>query len=191
MVKGATENTVMHNNVIDSTKYGICVYNNGTGNMIIENSIVRAGGHAICVYDKSSGNEIKSNSINQASGYGIYVTDSDANNNTFVGNQIRTAKVGISVSNNTGSVFTQNNIGVVKDSEYFISDNSTVRLANTSFSSDQIKASDGGQNSISVSDSGTVDISNKAGNKTTFDTNKSIYSAVLPDRESITIRTVK
>ncbi|MGA9743107.1 MAG: right-handed parallel beta-helix repeat-containing protein [Nitrososphaeraceae archaeon] len=191
MTKGATENTVMHNNVIDSTKYGICVYNNGTGNMIIENSIVRAGGHAICVYDKSSGNEIKSNSINGAAGYGIYVTDSDVNNNTFMGNQIRMAKVGISVSNNTGSVFTQNNIGVVKDSEYFISGNSTVRLANTSFSSDQIRAADGGQNSISISDSGKVDIRNKAGNKTTFDTNKSIYSAVLPDRESITIRTVE
>jgi len=191
VVKGANENTVMHNNVVDPAKYGICVYNNGPGNMIFENSIVRSGGHAICVYDKSSGNEIKSNSINGASGYGIYVTDSDVQNNTFVGNQIGTAKVGVSVSNNTGSVFAQNNIGVVKDSEYFISGNSTISLENTSFSSDRIRAADGGQNSVSISDSGMIDIRNKAGNKTTIDTNKNIYSAVLPDRESITVRTVE
>jgi len=121
LVKGANENFVVQNNVIEPAKYGICVYNNGTRNAIVENKIVNSEKHGICIYDKSSGNQINSNVVNGAVGYGIYVTDFDVRNNTFIGNQIHKAKVGISISNNTDSQFSQNDVGLVDDSEYLIS----------------------------------------------------------------------
>jgi poly(beta-D-mannuronate) C5 epimerase len=148
LVKGAIDNVVMQNSVLDPAKYGICVYNNGSQNIITENSILKSQKHGICVYDKSSSNVIYSNLIDGAAGYGIYVTDHDAKNNSFIGNQIRMAKVGVSVSNNSDSEFAKNNIGVVEDAEYYIAGNSSINLKNTTFSSDMIKSADGDKNTV-------------------------------------------
>lgn len=184
LVKGANENLVIQNSVMEPARYGICVYNNGTRNSIVENKIINSEKHGICLYDKSSNNEINSNVVNGAVGYGIYVTDFDVKNNTFSGNQIHKAKVGISISNNTDSQFSQNDVGLVDDSEYLISGNSGLKLKNTTFSSDRIKATDGDQNVINIVDSGIVDIKINNGNKTSVDTDKSPYSATLPDGAS-------
>ena len=191
VVKGANENMVRYNNVVEPGKYGICVYNNGTRNMIFENVVMKSAKHGICVYDNSSGNQIKDNFINSATGYGIYVTDADARNNTFTGNQIRMTKVGVSVNNNTDSQFIKNNIGVVEDSEYFIEGNSSIKLENTTFSSDIVRSEEGDQNSISIANSGIVDIRNNIGDKITYDTNNNVTSVMLPDSTSLTLKTIE
>jgi len=118
------------------------------------------------------------------------VTDNNAKNNTFDGNQIHTAKIGISISNNTASEFAGNTIGVVDDSEYYVNGNSSVNLKNTTFSTDRIKSADGDRNLVNIFSSGTLDIKGNTGNKTTVDTNKDMYSLKLPTSGSVTVRTV-
>ena len=130
------------------------------------------------------------NQINGATGYGIYVTNSNEKNNTFVNNEIQNVKVGIVISNNTDSMFLKNYIGPVQQVEYIVADNSSLKLKSTLFSSDKLRSLDG-NNSISISDSGVVDtLISVDKNKTSFDTNKSIYTFQLPDRATATLTSI-
>jgi parallel beta-helix repeat protein len=191
VVKGSNDNIIMRNDVIKPVQYGICVHNNGTKNIVAENVVTQSEKHGICVYNNSTGNTIKSNFIDGALGYGLYITDNDATNNTFEFNDVDKAKVGIAVRNNTDSIFTQNAIGVVEGSEYLVTDNSTLKLDNTTFTSDTIKSSDGTNNKVAIFNSGMIEINGEASNKTELDTNQNPLNYVIPNDESINVRTVK
>ena len=136
---------------------------------------------------------VKTNSINGAKGYGIQVTDANVKNNTFYGNAINMTKMGISINNNTDSAFVQNTIGTADDSAYSITGNAVLKIHNTTFSDNKISSSGGDNNTIMISDSGTVFIKNSsaADNGTSFDTTKTFYSARLQDPDSIIVGTSK
>ena len=191
IITGAQENTVSNNSIASPVKYGICVYNKGIKNLIADNSITNSSKHGICVYDEASDNIVKTNSINGAKGYGIQITDANVKNNTFYGNAINMTKMGISINNNTDSVFVQNAIGAANDSAYSITGNSVLKLHNTTFLDNKISSSGGDNNTIMITDSGTVFINKTAGNGTSFDTTKTFYSARLQDPDSIIVGTSK
>jgi len=189
MVNAPKENLVMHNRIINPSQNGICVTAKGSGNIISANVIENSQRHGICVNNQVSDNQIRSNLILGALGYGIYVTNSNLQNNTFMNNAIQNTKSGITLSNNTDSVFLQNEIGNVDRFEYIVGDNSALNLNNTAFSSDKIRSSDG-NNSVYIYNSGVLNVTQgKITNTTTFNTNNEPYSLQLPTNESLTVTT--
>lgn len=184
-------NELSHNEILNPGKYGICVQDNGKDNSIMKNNIIRSK-NGICVLGGSSGNTVASNLINNTSGYGFLIRGSDVKNNTFVNNTIGNAKIGITVDNNTGSMFIQNTVSTVENTEYYMLRNSALNLKNSSFSNDKIKSGEGNGNIFTVLDSGIIGVRNSGTrNETRLDTNENPYSVVLQEKQSIVVRTIK
>jgi poly(beta-D-mannuronate) C5 epimerase len=192
IVKQANQNKIENNNISNSAKDGICVRNNSQNNTIIDNIIIKSERDGICISNQSSDNLVKSNIINGSMRNGIRVSGTDSNNNTFNGNEIHRASIGILADNNSNSMFLQNTIDVSNESEYSVSKKGFLMIQKTNFSSDKISATGKNESLVNIHDSGIIIVKNNLGNnQTTINSNENAYLARLVDSESITVTSIK
>jgi parallel beta-helix repeat protein len=128
--------TVRNNIVFNQTnagdmeeRYNGISISESSNNMIYNNRISN-NDIGIDVRNNSSDNYINDNYLTDINSYAIHVKSSDSLNNVFAGNYIDTSNHIVGINNNTGSLFTSNSIGIIKEAEYSVEKNSILHLEN-------------------------------------------------------------
>jgi parallel beta-helix repeat protein len=166
----------VYGNTVTNSKYGIVMYTQiGSSfeqdgkcgsigcvskNNNIHDNTIKVSGTRIVIKGGASSNIIASNTMSGSAGYGITVEGSTTKGNIFRYNHISNANCGISLRNgNTDSYFKRNYFDTVAPyGEYALSGSSTLRLEDSKFYSDIIKAMDSSSNHISITKSGIITI---------------------------------
>ena len=145
--KNSAYNEVYDNDILNSTKYSICLVegDNNDGNRIFSNNIVGSSAHGVCIFNGSSENTIESNTLKDTL-TAVYVTGPESLNNTFRSNQIVNSTNSILLKNDTSTNFISNTIDKSTSAAYFLVD-STLNLTNTTFLGDRI-VGDGKSNAV-------------------------------------------
>lgn len=142
--------------------------NNQIYNNRISNSDI-----GIFLRKNSSNNFINDNTLIDINNYAINVKGSDTLSNVFAGNYIDNSNHIVGVSNNTGSLFTNNGIGVIREAEYSTEKNSILHLERAMFLPNAtIESLDESNNVVNISRSGAIKIIDPAGTTTNYDTDK-------------------
>ena len=163
----------------------------GSTNNNVHDNKITASSTGIEVRDGATSNTFESNTINGAStGRGIVVEGATTSDNVFKSNHISSASYGMRLtSGNTNSRIVDNYFdSVVSSGEYTLASGSTLKVENTKFSSDVIKAVDTTSNPVSISNSGVISVIDGATGKTTnYDTASQPYTRTLASNAKITV----
>src|SRR5580765_4237609 len=100
--------------------------------------------------------------------YGIKVDGSTTVANFFKYNHISNSKYGVALNNNKDSVFKRNYFDTaISSGEYTLGSTSALRLEDTKFYNDIIKALDS-SNQVSISQSGVIDVTDASNQSTKY-----------------------
>ena len=197
----------VYGNTITNSKYGIKLYTQigsdydktggcgsigcGSSNNNVHDNKITASSTGIEVRDGAASNNFESNTINGAStGRGIVVEGATTSDNVFKSNHVTSASYGMKLtSGNTNSRFVDNYFdSVLSSGEYTLDTGSTLKVENTKFSSDVIKALDTTSNPVSISNSGVISVIDGTTGKTTnYDTTSQAYTRTLTSNAKITV----
>ena len=183
------QNSVVRNNYIheeEPSQIGIAVATGSNNNQIYDN-IISNTNTGIGVGGGSSSNYIGNNILLGVEGLSLHAKDYDAVNNTFENNLVFPSDhadrtVG-HLYKNTGSTFRNNDIGSGGEyAEYRIGRNSSINLENSEISSELKITSDGSSNTLNISDSGIINVTD---NDTTriYNTDITPFSGKISSRE--------
>ena len=168
------ENTIFNQTNIEGMeeRYNGISISESSNNLIYNNRISNSD-IGLYLRKNSSNNYINANTLTDISNYAIHAKDSDSLNNIFAGNYINTSNHLARVSNNTGSLFTSNNVGIIKEAEYLVDRNSVLHLEKEMFLPNAtIESLDDSNNVVNISRSGAVKIIDPKGTAMIYNTDK-------------------
>jgi mannuronan 5-epimerase len=171
-IYNSNDNSVNANN-IRGGEYGIIVVGSANNN-IYNNVMANSSSYGIFVNSSSSGNIFNSNRIKDSLTSAIKINGSYAVKNFFNDNQLSDSFHAISLSDNSGTTFTNNTVTNIKNSAYLLSNVSEIRFNRTSFSYDIIESDGTDGNFIIIANSGTIGIKEDRSDKfVNYNTNRS------------------
>ena len=195
-------------NTITTSNYGIVIYTQlgsvfdgddrcgSIGCVSIKNNIhdntIKVSKAGIIIKGGASSNTIYSNFMSGNSEYGIIVDGSTTKANLFKYNHISNSKYGVGLNNNKDSVFKRNYFDTaISSGEYTLRSTSTLRLEDTKFYNDIIKAMDSSSNQASISKSGVIDVTNVDTSQITkYFTDSQTFTKTLKDNAIIKVNTI-
>ena len=195
-------------NTITNSNYGIVIYTQigsifdqddrcgSIGCVSIKNNIhdntIKVSTAGIVIKGGASGNTISSNFMSGNSQYGIMIDGSTTSANAFRYNHISNSKYGIALNSNKESVFKRNYFDTaISSGEYTLRSSSSLRLEDTKFYNDIIKALDSSSNQASISKSGVIDVTDGATSQTTkYFTDSQTFTKTLKNNAIIKINTI-
>ncbi|MFI5405279.1 MAG: right-handed parallel beta-helix repeat-containing protein [Nitrososphaerales archaeon] len=195
-------------NTITNSNYGIVIYTQigsifdrddrcgSIGCVSIKNNIhdntIKVSTAGIVIKGGASGNTISSNFMSGNSQYGIMIDGSTTSANAFRYNHISNSKYGIALNSNKESVFKRNYFDTaVSSGEYTLRSTSSLRLEDTKFYNDIIKALDSSSNQVGISKSGVIDVTDGATSQTTkYFTDSQTFTKTLKNNAIIKINTI-
>jgi poly(beta-D-mannuronate) C5 epimerase len=202
-----SHNNQVYNNLISDSKTGIYLRNTSSDNIVNNNTIFNPKLYGLYVSTNASNNIFSSNTVHNPSFFGIYVRNSSTINNLFKDNDlVNPISYGIGLSNNKATRFINNTIigesGPGNDREsthfqnskkydYIIEKDSLLNLQKTIFSNDHIAPEDLTNNSVTIFNSGAINITDSRIDKaTTFNTNFSPFIHTFTTSANITADTL-
>ena len=195
-------------NTITNSNYGIVIYTQigsifvrddrcgSIGCVSIKNNIhdniIKVSTAGIVIKGGASGNTISSNFMSGNSQYGIMIDGSTTSANAFRYNHISNSKYGIALNSNKESVFKKNYFDTaISSGEYTLRSTSSLRLEDTKFYNDIIKALDSSSNQVGISKSGVIDVTDGATSQTTkYFTDSQTFTKTLKNNAIIKINTI-
>jgi|SoiMethySBSTD1v2_1073268.scaffolds.fasta_scaffold44661_3 mannuronan 5-epimerase len=183
------QNSVVRNNYIHEEEpghIGIAVATASNNNKIYDN-IISNTNTGVGVGGGSSSNYIGNNILLGVEGLSLHAKDYDAVNNIFENNLVfpsdRADRTVGHLYKNTGTIFRNNDIGSGGEyAEYRIGRNSTLNLENSKLSSELKIRSDGSTNTLKVSNSGIINVTDDDTTRT-YNTDITPFSAKISSRE--------
>ena len=195
-------------NTITNSNYGIVIYTQiGSvfdrddrcvpyGCVSIKNNIhdntIKVSTTGIVIKGGASGNTISSNFMSGNSQYGIRVDGSTTSANVFKYNHISNSKYGIELTSNKESIFKRNYFDTaIPSGEYTLRSNSALKLEDTKFYNDIIKAMDSSSNQASISKSGVIGVTDGSTSQVTkYFTDSQPFIKTLKNNAIIKINTI-
>ena len=195
-------------NTITNSNYGIVIYTQigsvfdrddrcgSIGCVSIKNNIhdntIKVSNAGIVIKGGASSNTIYSNFMSGNSQYGIRVDGLTTSSNVFKYNHISNSKYGVALNNNKDSVFKRNYFDTaISSGEYTLRSNSALRLEDTKFYNDILKAIDSSSNQASISKSGVIGITDGSTSQITkYFTDSQTYTKTLNNNAIIKVNTI-
>jgi parallel beta-helix repeat protein len=195
-------------NTITNSNYGIVIYTQigsvfdrddmcgSIGCVSIKNNIhdntIKVSRAGIVMKGGASGNTISSNFMSGSSQYGITVDGSTTSSNLFRYNHILNSKYGVALNSNKESVFKRNYFDTaIPSGEYTLRSYSALRLEDTKFYNDIIKALDSSSNQASISKSGVIDVTDVGTSQVTkYFTDSQTFTKTLKNNAIIKVNTI-
>lgn len=168
-----SNNNSVNTNNIRGGEYGIIVVGSANNNMY-NNVMANSSSYGLFLNSSSSGNIFHFNRIKDSLTSAIKINGSYAAKNFFNNNQLSDSFHAISLSDNSGTTFTNNTVTNIKNSAYLLSNVSEIRFNRTSFSYDIIESDGTEGNFIIIANSGTIGIKEDRSDKfVNYNTNRS------------------
>ena len=195
-------------NTITDSNYGIVIYTQigsvydrddmcgSIGCVSIKNNIhdntIKVSRAGIVMKGGASANTISSNFMSGNSQYGITVDGSTTSSNLFRYNHILNSKYGVALNSNKESVFKRNYFDTaIPSGEYTLRSYSVLRLEDTKFYNDIIKALDTSSNQASISKSGVIDVTDVDTSQITkYFTDSQTFTKTLKNNAIIKVNTI-
>jgi mannuronan 5-epimerase len=195
-------------NTITDSNYGIVIYTQigsvydrddmcgSIGCVSIKNNIhdntIKVSRAGIVMKGGASANTISSNFMSGNSQYGITIDGPTTSSNLFRYNHILNSKYGVALNSNKESVFKRNYFDTaIPSGEYTLRSYSVLRLEDTKFYNDIIKALDTSSNQASISKSGVIDVTDVDTSQITkYFTDSQTFTKTLKNNAIIKVNTI-
>ena len=195
-------------NTITNSNYGIVTYTQigsvfdqddrcgSIGCVSIKNNIhdntIKVSTAGIVIKGGASGNTISSNFMTGSSQYGMTVDGSTTTSNVFRYNHISNSKYGIELTSNKDSIFKRNYFDTaIPSGEYTLRSSSALKLEDTKFYDDIIKAMDSSSHQASISKSGVIGVTDDSTSQITkYFTDSQTFTKTLKNNAIIKINTI-
>jgi parallel beta-helix repeat protein len=159
-VKNYSFDNLMYNNIIFHPLHcGIIVILGVQNNTVAGNEIQNYKSSGICLAKGANQNLFYSNELSGLGQYGINIKDFDVVSNSLQNNMIHLSDTAIRVYHSKGNLFINNKIGNLINHGYILSGGSSLNLDRTKFLGETIRATGIGFNTVSISNSGIIDVS--------------------------------